>query len=94
MADAMGPVERAVAALVAELVESGELGPHGAVLAVSVAELARTLDNGAGLATAGVHKELRATLAELSPRGGDDDDDLFSRLERELSSPLGDDPQP
>ena len=41
--------------------------------------LAETLDNGAGMATAAVSRELRATLATLTamtPKG-DEDDDIF-----------------
>ncbi len=45
--------------------------------------LAITLDAGAGLSTAAVARELRATLKELTPRDGGD---AFQRLMDELSS--------
>lgn len=47
--------------------------------------LAATLDGGAGMATAAVAKELRATLKELTPRDGGDD---FARLMASLSAPV------
>lgn len=45
--------------------------------------LARSLDEGAGMATAAISKELRATLKELAPRDGGDE---FTRLMAELSA--------
>ena len=46
---------------------------HDALSAVAVV-LAKALDEGAGLATAAVARELRATLAVLTSAGGGDDD--------------------
>lgn len=51
--------------------------------------LARTLDAGAGMATAAVAKELRATLRELTP---DDAGDDFTRLMASLSASVRDTP--
>lgn len=45
--------------------------PHS-VLAASAVHLARLLDAGAGMATAAVAKELRATVKELTPNDGGD----------------------
>lgn len=54
--------------------------PMGEALAEMAFTLARTLDDGAGLATAAVSRELRATLVELARLGVDDDDDLDAQL--------------
>jgi hypothetical protein len=42
--------------------------------------LARTLDDGAGLASAAVNRELRVNLLELARLAVADDDDLEARL--------------
>jgi hypothetical protein len=52
--------------------------------------LARTLDNGAGMAAAAVARELRATLDDLVGMVFDDDDDL----EVELSTSVRDGQEP
>jgi hypothetical protein len=64
----------------------------GEALAEMAFCLARTLDQGAGLAVAAVNRELRANLLELSGMVDDDDDDL----DAVLSSPVRDaeDPGP
>lgn len=83
---AQGPNEKAVRATLKQLevsVVSDALGR----LAVT---LAKTLDNDAGMATAAVSRELRATLAELEGRHGAVESDDFSRLLAELSSPVVD----
>lgn len=79
-----GPVEGAVRGDVDAL----ELvSPMGRSLAETAFNLARTLDNGAGMATAAVARELRETLKTLAEAAGDDDSgDLFARL----STPVGD----
>ena len=66
--------------------------PMGEALAEMSLNLARTLDAGAGLATAAVNRELRANLLELA-RLAVDDDDAF---ENEMSTPVrhGEDPGP
>lgn len=51
--------------------------------------LARLLDEGAGLSTAAVSRELRATLKELTPHDGGDD---FGKLMASLSAPVRDTP--
>lgn len=76
-----GPV---YAATLAEL--EGLSEAHSALGQVALT-LARTLDDGAGMATAAVAKELRATLRELTPRDGGDD---FARLMASLSAPIRD----
>jgi len=48
----------------------------GEALAEMSFNLARTLDQGAGLAVAAVNRELRANLIELAGLGVEDDDDL------------------
>lgn len=69
-----GNVERKTRADVDALVTSHPMGEALAALAFS---LARTLDNGAGMATAAVSRELRATLIEIAKyeQGSVDDDD-------------------
>ena len=49
--------------------------------------LARSLDEGVGMATAAVARELRATLAELEGRNDGNSDDLAAFL-AELSTPV------
>jgi hypothetical protein len=52
----------------------------GEALAEMSFNLARTLDDGAGLATAAVNRELRANLTELSRLADDGNDDLGDEL--------------
>jgi hypothetical protein len=73
-----GPVETKVRQDVAALTTAH---PMGEALAEMAYTLARTLDDGAGLAVAAVNRELRANLVELA-RLGVDDDDLDARLSR------------
>jgi hypothetical protein len=54
--------------------------PMGEALAEMAFKLARTLDDGAGLAVAAVNRELRANLIELARLGVGDDDDLGDAL--------------
>lgn len=61
--------------------------PMGEALAEMAFTLARTLDNGAGLATAAVNRELRANLVELARMGVPDDDDLEDRLSTPVRDP-------
>jgi hypothetical protein len=60
----MGPIEAAVLS---------EVGDAGSALAQTAIALARFLDGGAGMATAAVSKELRATLAEVKFNNQKDD---------------------
>jgi len=55
--------------------------------------LAQTLDEGAGMATAAVSKELRATLAALTPEGTSDADGGFAALLDQLRAPMVDAPR-
>lgn len=82
-----GPVEVKVRADVGALVSAH---PMGEALAAMAFALARSLDDGAGLATAAVSRELRATLVELSRLAVDADDDLEDRL----STPVRDGEEP
>jgi hypothetical protein len=52
----------------------------GEALAEMSFSLARALDEGAGMATAAVNRELRTNLLELARLGVADDDDLEARL--------------
>lgn len=81
-----GKVELATARSIEEI---GELPRGLGGLAEAALTLARSLDDGAGLATAAVARELRATLLELV-RGGvrDDGPDPIAELVRELSAPV------
>jgi hypothetical protein len=81
-----GPVERKVRADVAALIS---VHPMGEALAEMSFNLARALDEGAGLATAAVNRELRANLMELSRLADDGNDDLAD----ELSTPVRDRPE-
>ena len=82
-----GPVEAKVRADIGALISSH---PMGEALAEMAFTLARTLDEGAGLAIAAVNRELRANLVELARLGVADDDDLDAAL----STPVRDDPEP
>jgi hypothetical protein len=73
----IGRVERKVRADVNALITAH---PMGEALAEMAFKLAQTLDEGAGLATAAVNRELRANLVELARMGVSDDDDLEDRL--------------
>jgi hypothetical protein len=81
-----GPVELAAARTLKALDEDV---PGKDVLSASVLVLARALDQGAGLATAAVARELRATVEALTKGGGDDSDPATAALFARLSSPLG-----
>jgi hypothetical protein len=79
-----GPVELKVRADVATLRSAH---PMAEALAEMAYSLARTLDEGAGLAVAAVNRELRANLVELTSMGAPDADDDLDAL---LSSPIRD----
>jgi hypothetical protein len=64
--------------------------PMGEALTEMSLNLARTLDAGAGLATAAVNRELRANLLELSRTAVDDADDFAD----DLSAPVRDEEEP
>ena len=85
-----GPV---TAAVVTDLGEMPLSGPVSGALAATAVTLAGALDAGAGLATAAVARELRATLQALAGTQGGDDDDTADLLGR-LSAPVFDGPQP
>src|SRR5215217_6397422 len=85
-----GPCEVAVRVDLAELAPSG---PVSGSLAATALILAGTLDGGAGLATAAVARELRATLLALVGGTGGDDDGSQTLLDQ-LSAPVLDGPQP
>lgn len=79
----MGPNEKAVRATLKQLkvsIASDALGR----LAVT---LAAALDADAGMATAAISRELRATLSELETRNGEPSDE-FGRIIAELSAPV------
>jgi hypothetical protein len=60
------------------------LGEASSALGQVALTLARSLDDGAGMAAAAIAKELRATLKELTPHDGGDD---FTRLMARLTAP-------
>lgn len=70
--------------------DAERLNPAHEGLSASAMVLARSLDDGAGLAVAAVARELRATLAALTEAGGGSDGDDFDALLARLSSPVGD----
>ena len=61
-------------------------------LAASALVLAKALDDDAGLATAAVARELRATLTALTEAGSGDDGAEVAGLLAALSAPVGDIP--
>lgn len=85
---AQGPNEKAVRATLRQL----EVDPSTDALGRLAVTLAKALDADAGMATAAVSRELRATLTDLEGRHGGDDDDGLDRLLAELSAPLVDPP--
>jgi len=80
---AAGPMEKAVRVTLRTLEVDATKDARGRLAIV----LAATLDNDAGMATAAVSRELRATLTELENRDGGDTDG-FAELLRELSAPV------
>lgn len=64
----------------------------GEALAAMSLNLARTLDDGAGLATAAVNRELRANLLELSRLAVDDNDELDAELSAAVRDDAGSGP--
>ena len=87
-----GPVERKVRADVGALISAH---PMGEALAEMSFNLARVLDEGAGLATAAVNRELRANLMELGRLADDGNDDLADELSvPQLPAEVRDRPEP
>lgn len=82
-----GAVELAVARLLADLVE--DTVPGQKVYASMSLVLARTLDEGAGLAVAAVNRELRETVKVLTGGEVSDGDPRTADLLARLSAPLG-----
>ena len=71
-----GPILRATTVHLAEL----DIDPNVSPLAAVALNLAAYLDAGAGLASAGVSKELRAVLAQLEPAEQPDADPELDEL--------------
>ena len=80
-----GFVERAVSEQLAATPDHGKPG-----LAASALMLARQLDDGAGLATAAVARELRATLTDIARTDEEADGGAIGDLLARLSSPVRD----
>jgi hypothetical protein len=78
-----GPVERQLRADIGELKLAGQLS--GTVTATAF-NLARTLDRGAGMATAAVARELREYIRLIEGAAGDDADTSSHRAD--LSTPV------
>ncbi|HEU4751526.1 MAG TPA: hypothetical protein VFU47_00360 [Armatimonadota bacterium] len=90
----MGPLETAVRGDVDAL---GLVSPTARSMAELAFNMARKLDDGAGMATAAVAKELRDTLNQMAEQAGDDDGkELLDRLSRPagLSAPVRDSTKP
>lgn len=81
-----GPNEKAVRVTLRQLEISVASDARGR-LAVT---LAKALDGDAGMATAAISRELRATLSELEGRNSGDIDSDLGRFLAGLSSPVGD----
>ena len=89
-----GPLEAAVRA---DLEALSLVSPTAGSMEQLAYNLARKLDDGAGMATAAVAKELRETLAAMAEEAGDDDgSDLLRRLSQPegatVPSPVGNTP--
>jgi len=82
---AAGPNEKAVRATLRQL----EVSVVADALGRLAVTLAKALDGDAGMATAAISRELRATLSELESRNGEDADD-FTDFLKELSTPMVD----
>lgn len=82
-----GPVETQVRNDLEALVTAHPMGESLTAMSIN---LARTLDEGAGLAVAAVNRELRANLIELARLGVDGDDDF----DDEISTPVDGVPAP
>jgi hypothetical protein len=80
-----GKLRLAVSRHVRTLRDDGELTSEP--LAELALKLAESLDEGAGLATAAVARELRQTLEAMAPKGTDDSDDEFAQFLAGLSQP-------
>jgi len=80
---AKGPIEAAVSRDLAAWQVDGQAG-----MKALAGELARTLDEGAGLATAAVARELRAVLAGLQPVAAEEPDALDDLIRRLSATPL------
>lgn len=84
-----GPIELAIKGLIADL-DPPDDGQGTAVYAAMATQLARTLDEGAGLAVAAVNRELRETVKAMTAKEGPGDGDpRTSELLARLSAPLG-----
>lgn len=82
----LGIVEQAVADTLLDVPPRSE---SHAILVATALTLARKLDDGAGLATAAVARELRCTVDVITKRDdGGEDDELHDFVSR-LSSPMG-----
>jgi hypothetical protein len=81
-----GPNEKAVRTTLRQL-EISVVDDARGRLAVT---LAKALDGDAGMATAAISRELRATLSELEGRGNGDTNDELGRFLAELSTPVVD----
>jgi hypothetical protein len=82
---AAGPNEKAVRATLRHL----EVSVVDDALGRLAVTLAKALDGDAGMATAAISRELRATLSELESRNGEETDD-FTDFLKELSTPMVD----
>lgn len=83
VSDLFGPNRDAVSRLLAGI----DLDAHQAAQAAVALTLARQLDDGAGMATAGIAKQLLATLELIVGPSEDDDDDLVGRLRAPVGDP-------
>lgn len=80
---AAGPMEKAIRATLRVLEVDAAKDARGRLCIV----LAVSLDGDAGMATAAISRELRATLTELESRDGGNTDE-FTDLLRQLSAPM------
>lgn len=82
-----GTVRAGVLALIAELGITGEAPAGQRARAALALNLASQLDGDAGMASAAISRELRATLDDLEGTDGPDADSDFARWQRQLGTP-------
>lgn len=80
-----GPLESAVRRNLAEIGLETSLSESYAEICYN---LARNLDNGAGMASAAIAKELRETLQTIEEAAGDGDDELLARFSAAMPAPV------
>ena len=80
-------ISPAIGKLLDELGIDSEAPAHDQALGALALNLAGQLDSGAGMASAAIGRELRATLDQLRGDDDGDPDDAFAKWEADLAHP-------